>query len=128
LRSYRYPVGMIRQTRLGKSTSAHVIISALLVLLCCDVPAGDLASGREKATQCAVCHGKDGIGTQPDTPNIAGQKEFYLRAQLLSYRSGKRVHPQMNVIAAGLSDEDIEDLVTWYANMTITVKMPGDDG
>ena len=113
---------------MGRSPATTVLIASVLLLAGCDVVAGNLASGRDKAAQCVVCHGRDGIGVQPDAPNLAGQKAFYLREQLLRYRAGTRVHPQMNVIAQGLSDEDIEDLVNWYSNMRITVDIPEDDG
>lgn len=86
--------------------------------------AGDLAAGREKATPCGVCHGSDGIATRPDAPNIAGQTDLYLRSQLADYRSGRRMHPVMNVVAQGLSDEDIDDLVSWYSSIKLTVELP----
>ncbi|UEX76519.1 c-type cytochrome [Spiribacter halobius] len=86
--------------------------------------AGDIAAGREAARQCMACHGLDGLARQPDAGNLAGQTEIYLREQLKAYRSGKRRHPQMNVIAQGLSDEQIEDLAAWYSAIEIEVRMP----
>jgi cytochrome c553 len=86
--------------------------------------AGDAAVGRDKAQQCAVCHGIDGLARQPDVPHIAGDSPIYLKKQLEAYRAGERRHEQMSIIAKDLSDEDIADLVAWYARLEISVTMP----
>jgi len=76
---------------------------------------GDPEAGRKLSRMCAVCHGKDGVAVRPHTPNIAGQDEGYLAEQLTHYRTGERVHPEMNVVAGPLSDAQIADLAAWYA-------------
>ena len=86
--------------------------------------AGDLEAGREKAAPCAVCHGMDGLSKRPDAPNLAGQNDFYMAEQLRHYRSGKRQHETMTIIAEGLSDEDIADLTRYYSSIKITVEVP----
>ena len=86
--------------------------------------AADVAAGRDKAGMCTACHGRDGIATAPDAPNLAGGSEIYISAQLRAYQSGERQHPQMSVIAKGLSDEDINDLAAWYAAIEVTAKLP----
>ena len=50
--------------------------------------AGDVKAGRAKALMCQACHGLDGLSKTPDAPNIAGQTEPYLVAQLQAYKSG----------------------------------------
>lgn len=90
----------------------------------CAAHAGDPAAGRDTAAQCRTCHGIDGIGQMPNVPNLAGQNELYLKTQLRAFRSGERKAPQMSVIAAGLRDEDIENLAAWYASIEIIVEMP----
>ena len=55
-------------------------------------------------------------------PHLAGQPEVYLVEQLRNYRSGKRHHEVMSVIAKPLSDQDIEDLAQWYASLQIRVE------
>ena len=85
---------------------------------------GDPAAGREKAKVCRTCHGMDGLSRVPDAPHIAGQIDFYLHEQLVRYRSGKRVHPVMNVVAKTLSDADIDDLAAYYSSIKITVEVP----
>lgn len=105
-------------------TTARVASSLLVVLAPVASDAGDAQAGRVKAAACAVCHGPLGIGQQPDAPHLAGQPEMYVAEQLKDYRSGKRVHEVMGVVAKGLSDADIADLAAWFARIEVqaTVK------
>jgi cytochrome c553 len=86
--------------------------------------AGDPVTGREKARQCAPCHGKDGIAKQHHVPNIAGESVFYLTKQLEAFRSGERSDEQMSVMAKTLSDEDIANLAAWYSSIELMVRLP----
>lgn len=86
--------------------------------------AADPLAGKQKALQCAVCHGIDGVAKRPDVPNIGGESGMYLTKQLEAFRSGERRHEQMSIIAAGLSDQDIADLVAWYASLQFEIRMP----
>ena len=86
--------------------------------------AGDVKAGRAKAMMCQACHGLDGLSKTPDAPNIAGQTEPYLVAQLQAFKSGVRKNDAMSVIA--LSDKDIEDLAVYFSAIEISVgKLPG---
>jgi cytochrome c553 len=81
--------------------------------------------GRQKVTQiCAVCHGMDGIGKNPDVPNLAGESPLYLEKQLKAFRSGERKHEQMSIIAKGLEDKDIADVAAWYSKLKVSVEVP----
>ena len=95
---------------------------ALLLMVVGPAWAADAAAGQQKAQACAVCHGPQGLATAPDAPHLAGQPELYLATQLRNFRSGKRVHEVMAVMAKPLSDADIADLSAWYASLTIEVK------
>lgn len=86
--------------------------------------AADAAAGRQKARQCQTCHGIDGIAKMPIAPHIAGESQIYLATQLKAFRSGKREHEIMSVVAQGLSDEDIADLAAWYSSITIKATLP----
>ncbi len=97
---------------------------ALLCLGRVPAAAGDLEAGRLKSRACVVCHGIDGLGKRPDTPNLAGQNGFYMAEQLRRYRSGRRTHPEMNIIAKDLSDQDIDDLTHYYSSFKVTVEPP----
>jgi cytochrome c553 len=86
--------------------------------------AADAAAGRQKAAKCRTCHGLDGIAKIPTAPHIAGESQIYLQTQLKAFRSGKREHEIMSVIAKDMSDADIADLAAWYSSIQITVQMP----
>lgn len=84
--------------------------------------AGDIALGQKKAnTACAVCHGPLGLASMPSAPHLAGQVPDYLALQLKNYRSGRRAHEVMAVIARQLTDEDISDLAAWYGSIKISI-------
>ena len=57
-------------------------------------------------------------------PHIAGESEIYLITQLKAFRSGKRTHEIMSIIAADLKDQEIADLAAWYASIKISVELP----
>ena len=87
--------------------------------------AGNVKVGRAKAMMCQACHGLDGLSKTPDAPNIAGQTEPYLVAQLQAYRSGARKNDAMSVVAPSLSDNDIDDLAAYFSAIEINVvKLP----
>ncbi|SDC45325.1 c-type cytochrome [Belnapia rosea] len=86
---------------------------------------GDARAGRRLAGgRCAVCHGNDGIAVQPDAPNLAGQNPAYLSAQLRAFRDKARLHEQMNLMAADLTEADIANLAAWYAAIEVTATPP----
>ena len=76
------------------------------------------------AQMCSTCHGANGISAIPNAPHLAGQPAIYVAEQMKAYRSGKRSHEVMNVVAKPLSDADIDALAAWYASIKIEVKMP----
>jgi cytochrome c553 len=88
--------------------------------------AGDVKAGRTKALMCQACHGLDGLSKVPDAPNIAGQTEPYIVAQLQAFKTGVRKNDAMSVVAPSLSDQDIEDLAAYFSAIEINVvKIPG---
>lgn len=76
------------------------------------------------AQMCSTCHGANGISQIPNAPHLAGQPAIYFAEQMKAYRSGKRSHEVMNVVAKPLSDADIDTLAAWYASIKIEVKTP----
>jgi cytochrome c553 len=82
-------------------------------------------SGEAKAATCTACHGRDGIASRPDAPNLAGQNPVYFAHALKEYRSGARKNELMSVVAKTLSDDDIRDLAAYYAAFRLTVVPPG---
>ena len=88
--------------------------------------AGDVKAGMAKAMMCQACHGLDGLSKTPDAPNIAGQIEPYLVAQLQAFKSGVRKNDAMSLFSPSLSDKDIEDLAAYFSAIEISVgKLPG---
>lgn len=107
------------------SRAACACLPALGLALAGAAPAvGDAAAGRELARACLVCHGLDGVGTNPMVPNIGGQSGVYLAKALRDFRDGRREDPQMSIVAQGLSDAEISDLAAWYASITATYALP----
>jgi cytochrome c553 len=95
------------------------------IATCSPGQAQDAKAGREKAAQqCVVCHGVDGIAVAPNAPNLAGENATYIVAQLRAFRSGKRSHEQMTIIAADLEDADIADLARWYSLIKVVATPP----
>jgi cytochrome c553 len=87
--------------------------------------ARDAAAGKIKAAQvCNVCHGANGLSTLPNAPHVAGQPAIYFTEQMKAYRSGKRSHEVMSVIAKSLNEQDIDNLAVWYESIKLTVEMP----
>jgi len=82
--------------------------------------AGDAAAGKAKAALCASCHGADGMAVMPAYPNLAGQNEAYLVAALTAYRNKDRnggMAAIMQMQAASLSDDDINNIAAYYASL-----------
>ncbi len=110
----------------SRTARAGLTLFALTALAATPPPAqaADPAAGRKKAVQCQTCHGLDGIAQIPIAPHLAGESQIYLETQLKAFRSGKREHEMMTVVAKDLTDEDISDLSAWYASILITATMP----
>ena len=75
--------------------------------------AGDVAAGKARSIICAACHGGEGISPVGVFPNLAGQKEEYLNAQITAFKEGARVSPQMAPMVSGLSADDIANLAAF---------------
>jgi len=81
--------------------------------------AGNATIGAAQYAVCAACHGQQGEGVVAmNAPKIAGQSDWYLKRQILSYKNGLRgVHAddiygqQMIGMVATLADEAAVDNV-----------------
>jgi len=83
--------------------------------------AGDPDAGQAKSAACAACHGVDGNSINPVWPKLAGQHESYVVKQLLYFTDGERDNSTMKGMAAGLSEQDREDLAAFFASQTVTI-------
>ena len=110
---------------ISRSGVTHAGVVFLLGFFCPPISAADIEAGKEKAEMvCRTCHGMDGKGTSAMIANIGGQQKQYLVKQLEDYRSGKRQHEQMSIIAQMLSDDDIENVSEWYSGIIVTFELP----
>lgn len=74
--------------------------------------------------QCVACHGASGLSQVDDAPHLAGETNIYIETQLKAFRSGKRTHDVMTMIAKDLSDEDIRAVANWYADVKLEIAAP----
>lgn len=100
------------------------IIACVALLLNASLTvAGDAASLTQA---CSACHGAQGVSSNPQWPNLAGQNARYLAAQIRAFRDGERANPAMAPFVTSLSDADIEAIAQHYAAMDVTVTANGD--
>ncbi len=81
----------------------------------CPVGAAPPAMG-ERTAACVACHGAQGRATsQGYFPRIAGKPQAYLYQQLLNFRDGRRINPQMAYMLAHLSDDYLYQMAGHFA-------------
>jgi cytochrome c553 len=94
-------------------------ISLVLLVLCLPFAtleaAGNAKNGSKKAKPCQVCHGQNGKSTNPTYPMLAGQHAKYIVKQLKAFKAGQRKDPIMNKMAAGLNEQDMEDVAAFFS-------------
>jgi cytochrome c553 len=84
---------------------------------------GNPQRGKELSYTCLGCHGVEGYkNAYPDysVPELDGQHPEYLAAALKEYRDGDRAHLTMHSQASTLTDQDIADIVYYFAGKTLT--------
>ena len=95
-------------------------LMASALTLSVNVSAGDAAAGKAKSAVCATCHGAAGISSIDMYPNLAGQKKTYLVNALKAYKSKARsggLAVIMQAQVSNLSDQDIDNLATYYNSL-----------
>lgn len=108
-----------------RNRNTAVSVALLLLLIVPSVAlSADPAAGRKLAGQCKTCHGLNGIAKIPIAPNLAGESQIYIQNQLKAFRSGKRQHEMMSVVARNLTDQQIADVAAWYESIQVTAKLP----
>ncbi len=68
------------------------------------------------STICAACHGANGISTDPQFPNLAGQSRFAIYKELHDFKSGARVNAIMTPMAQQLSEQQMADVAAFYSH------------
>lgn len=92
-----------------------------------DIPTlGDASRGQELVSTCVACHGAGGNSAIAENPKLAGQSESYLYNQLVAFKSGERENAIMSGQVANLSDQDMKDIASYYAEQTPSLSDAGD--
>ncbi len=108
-----------------KPARVSIIAGALMLLGCSNIERSrDLANPSVSASTlaqqvCSNCHGLTGNAVSPNFPNLAGQVEPYLVAQLNGFRSHDRRDPggfeYMWGLSRSLTGDQIKGLAAYYA-------------
>ena len=73
---------------------------------------------RALAATCAQCHGTDGRAVEGEAlVRLAGQPKDYLMTQLLAFRTGQRPATIMHQITRGYSQEQLDEVATYFAGL-----------
>lgn len=66
---------------------------------------------------CALCHGLFGVSHTDKFPNLAGQPQAYIEAQIVNFLEGHRTNDggQMVSIVTELQPEDIPFVANWFS-------------
>ena len=93
-----------------------VLVFAAALAVAPSVALAQDSGGRNLAAACAICHGTSGAPGQgsPLIP-LAGLPKDHITTQMKAFRDGKRPATVMHQIAKGYSDEQIDQLASWFA-------------
>lgn len=123
----------------GCCTTWHVVVAVLgcvlsaCVLGACSEPLEPIAHGAELYVTCQPCHGKEGAGTPVVlAPAIGGLPEWYIEAQVMKFRAGKRGYHfddlagmRMRPMAMTMGNEqDVKDVSLYISSMPRPVHTP----
>ena len=73
---------------------------------------------RALAATCAHCHGTDGRAAEGEAlVRLAGLPKDHLLTQLLAFRTGQRPATIMHQITRGYSQEQLEEVATYFAGL-----------
>lgn len=112
-------------------TAARMSLGVACAALCAGLGAHGLSAQQPMAAQaqpsvpvdvtaCQACHGENGISRNPRVPNLAGQQQAYLAAQLQAFKAGTRRNDSMQAIAGQLSDADIAGYAAYWSSHPAT--------
>lgn len=76
-------------------------------------------AGRRAAFFCVNCHGREGVSSLDNIPNLAGQNAFYLLTQIDKYGDGRREDDFMSGLVKVLKPEDRFNIAVFYANQPV---------
>ena len=83
---------------------------------------GSAEAGEGKSLTCGACHGTDGNSVNPIWPSLASQHAVYIVRQMEAYRDQERNDAGMQGFASTLSEQDVLDIASYYAEQAISAK------
>ena len=95
------------------------VLCLSLALTFSAVARADVAAGQSTyaARGCIGCHGAGGVSVVATYPSLKGQNADFIRKSLTDFRSGERKNPVMNAMAAGLKDDEINNLAKYIDSL-----------
>ena len=72
---------------------------------------------RNLAATCFTCHGNEGRSVGGIPPSLAGQDRNYLLQAMKDFKEGKRPATIMHQHAKGYTDQQLEAIATYFANV-----------
>jgi cytochrome c553 len=89
--------------------------------------AGDAQRGKQIGYTCLGCHGianYKNVYPTYSVPKLVGQHPEYIVAALKAYRGKQRSHGTMYAQASSLSDQDMEDVAAYLADVVLPAGAP----
>jgi cytochrome c553 len=114
-------------------TKSALAILAAALLTSLGAQAGDAVVGKQKATACIACHGSESYPGIFYTLQLAGRNADKLEVKTLKYKTGKILHPMMNLAVAFFNEKEIADIAAYYQSLgkpaftSPLIKIKGDD-
>jgi cytochrome c553 len=107
-----------------------MIAAAMLALTAGTAPAHaqDPGQVRSLAATCTACHGTEGRSVGGIPPALAGRDRNDLAQALKDFKAGKRPATIMHQLAKGYTDEQLEQLATYFAGIKTESAAPGARG
>ncbi len=102
--------------RIGNNRIVTCLLTAAILFGSAAVNAQATANA-DLTRNCSVCHGSDGIGTEPDIPHLNGQPEALLTTMMEAFRQGKRA-PKVR-IHREIPAADVAPLAKYYAQQKL---------
>ena len=96
---------------------AVIVCSLTLVLSSSVIADAGVGQSTYAARGCIGCHGAGGKSVVPTFPSLIGKDAAFVRKNLTDFRSGARKNETMNPMAAGLSDDDINNLADYIGSL-----------
>jgi len=100
-----------------KKAALSILITTSLGLASTIALAGDPVAGKQKATACIACHGSESYPGIFYTLQLAGRNADKLEIKTLKYKSGKILHPMMNLAVSFFNEKEISDISAYYQSL-----------